>query len=64
MELVGEARNGDEAVHMCEQLHPHGVLMDLMMVGMNGAETTRAIRKKYSTIQVLILTSFFHICPQ
>ncbi|MEH1968557.1 response regulator transcription factor [Nostoc sp.] len=58
MELVGEARNGDEAVHLCEQLQPDVVLMDLMIVGMNGAEATRAIRKKYPEIQVLILTSF------
>ncbi|MBE8992591.1 response regulator transcription factor [Nostoc sp. LEGE 12450] len=58
MELVGEARNADEAVHLCEQLQPDVVLMDLMMVGTNGAEATRAIRKKYPEIQVLILTSF------
>lgn len=59
IELVGEARNGDEAVRLCEQLHPDVVLMDLMMVGMNGAEATKAIRKKYPKTQVLILTSFF-----
>ncbi|MBD2360766.1 response regulator transcription factor [Anabaena minutissima FACHB-250] len=59
IELVGEARSGDEAVRLCEQLHPDVVLMDLMMVGMNGAEATKAIRKKYPKIQVLILTSFF-----
>ena len=58
IELVGEACNGDEAVHLCEQLQPDVVLMDLMMVGMNGVEATRAIRRKYAEIQVLILTSF------
>ncbi|WP_373527738.1 response regulator [Nostoc sp.] len=58
IELVGEARNGDEAVYLCGQLQPDVVLMDLMMPGMNGGETTRAIRKKYAEIQVLILTSF------
>jgi NarL family two-component system response regulator LiaR len=59
IELVGEACNGDEAVNLCKQLQPDVVLMDLMMMGMNGVEATRAIRKQYSTIQVLILTSFF-----
>ncbi|MEA5599548.1 response regulator transcription factor [Nostoc sp. UHCC 0252] len=58
IELVGEARNGEEAVRLCEQLQPDVVLMDLMMVGMNGVDATRAIREKYSEIQVLILTSF------
>ncbi len=59
IELVGEACSGDEAVRFCEQLQPDVVLMDLMMVGMDGAETTKALRKKYPKIQVLILTSFF-----
>lgn len=58
IELVGEAGNGDEAVRLCENLQPDVVLMDLMMMGMNGAEVTRVIRKKYPKIQVLILTSF------
>ncbi|MBD2411665.1 response regulator transcription factor [Nostoc calcicola FACHB-3891] len=58
IELVGEAGNGDEAVRLCENLQPDVVLMDLMMMGMNGAEVTRVIRKKYPQIQVLILTSF------
>ena len=58
LELVGEARHGEEAVHLCEQLQPDVVLMDLLMTGMNGVEATRAIRKKFAEIQVLILTSF------
>jgi NarL family two-component system response regulator LiaR len=58
IELVGEARNGEEAVRLCEQLQPDVVLMDLIMVGMNGVEATRAICKKYPETQVLILTSF------
>ncbi|MHC0061792.1 response regulator [Nostoc sp. UIC 10890] len=58
IELVGEAGNGDEAVRLCENLQPDVVLMDLMMMGMNGAEVTKVIRKKYPEIQVLILTSF------
>lgn len=58
IELVGEAANGEEALHLCERLQPDVVLMDLMMSGMNGAETTKAMRIKYPKIQVLVLTSF------
>jgi two-component system, NarL family, response regulator LiaR len=54
LELVGEAGSGEEALHLCEELQPDLVLMDLM----NGSETTKAIKEKYPQIQVLILTSF------
>ena len=58
LELVGEAGSGEEAVRQCEQLHPDVVLMDLVMPGMDGAAATRAIRERWSDIQVLALTSF------
>lgn len=57
-ELVGEARNGEQAVLMCEQCRPDVVLMDLLMPGMDGAAATRQIREKFSTVQVIALTSF------
>jgi NarL family two-component system response regulator LiaR len=58
LELVGEASSGEEAVRRCEQLRPDVVLMDLVMPGMDGAAATRAIRERWSGIQVLALTSF------
>ena len=56
--LVGEAANGGEALTLCEQLRPDVALMDLMMPGMNGAETTRLIRSRWPEIRVIALTSF------
>ena len=58
LELVGEARGGEEAVRLCDQLRPNVVLMDLVMPGMDGAAATLAIRDRRPDIQVIALTSF------
>jgi two-component system, NarL family, response regulator LiaR len=57
-ELVGEASSGEQAIRICDQVKPDVVLMDLVMPGMDGAATTRAIREKCPSIQVIALTSF------
>jgi two-component system, NarL family, response regulator LiaR len=57
-ELVGEASSGEQAIRICDQVKPDVVLMDLVMPGMDGAATTRAIREKCPNIQVIVLTSF------
>lgn len=57
LELAGEARNGEEAIALAEQLQPDVVLMDLVMPVMDGIIATRNIRQKFSHIQVLVLTS-------
>lgn len=58
LELVGEASSGEQAVHLCGQMHPDVVLMDLVMPGMDGATATGQIREKCPDIQVIALTSF------
>lgn len=58
LELVGEARNGQEAVELCEQLQPDVILMDLVMPDLNGVDATRIIRRRWSQVQVVALTSF------
>lgn len=58
LELVGEARNGREALQMCEQLQPDVVLMDLVMPELDGTAATRIIRERWPQIQVIALTSF------
>ncbi|MEW6181479.1 MAG: response regulator transcription factor [Chloroflexota bacterium] len=57
-ELVGEARNGEQAVALVNQLQPDVVLMDLMMPVLDGAAATRRIKEKFPKIQVIALTSF------
>lgn len=58
LELAGEASNGEEALHLCEQLQPQVILMDLKMPKLDGVAATRAIKSRYPHIQVIALTSF------
>lgn len=58
LELVGEARDGREAVAECERLQPDVILMDLVLPKMSGAEATRAIRQRWPQVRVIALTSF------
>ncbi len=56
--VVGEARDGREAINQCEQLHPDVLLMDLVMPEMGGVAATRAIHQRWPQVQVIALTSF------
>jgi DNA-binding NarL/FixJ family response regulator len=58
VEVVGQARDGAEAVEMVAQHQPDLVLMDLKMPGMNGIEATRQIRTHHPSVQVLVLTTY------
>lgn len=56
IDVVGEARDGAEALTLVDRFHPHVVVMDLSMSGMDGATATKAIVAKGGDTRVLILT--------
>jgi NarL family two-component system response regulator LiaR len=58
IEVVGEAKNGEEAVAKALQLQPDVILMDLEMPIMDGIEAIRRITASRPDARVLVLTSF------
>jgi NarL family two-component system response regulator LiaR len=58
IQVVGEAKDGAEAVAQAQTLRPDVILMDLMMPRMNGIQATSEITTRQAEARVLILTSF------
>lgn len=56
IEIVGEADNGIAAITQVEALHPHVVLMDILMPQMDGVEATRHLGGYFPNTKILILT--------
>lgn len=55
-DIVGEARDGDEAIRLAEELEPEVILMDVTMPEVDGVEATRQIKQLFPDIRVVMLT--------
>lgn len=58
IEVVAQAKNGNEAISKALEKHPDVVIMDLRMPEMDGAEATVELQHRLPSAKVLVLTSF------
>ena len=58
IEVVGEAKNGIEAVQEAERTQPDVIIMDLVMPRKDGVSATREIHDRLPDTKILILTTF------
>lgn len=56
--VVGEARDGCEAVQLVKAFLPQVVVIDACMPGMDGLEATRLIKKNWPQVRVVVLTMY------
>ena len=56
VEVVGTARDGQDAVATTASVHPHVIVMDVQMPNLNGIEATRQVSQQWPEVGVLVLT--------
>ena len=58
LKIVGEAGDGQAALHAYAEHEPDVVLMDVRMAGMDGVEATWRLRERWPDARIIILTTF------
>jgi len=58
IEVVGEVKDGSEAVEQARRLKPDVILMDISMPRMNGVDATRQIKREQPEIGIVVLTMY------
>ena len=57
-DLIGEAGSGPETLTRCQEHTPDVILMDIVMPGMDGLDTARAVLAQHPDVKIIMLTSF------
>ena len=58
LDVIGEAKDGAQAVALYDELNPDLMLLDLLMPKMSGIEAIKHIKEKHPQAKILVLTSF------
>lgn len=56
-EVIGYAKDGEEAIELYKELKPDIVILDIIMPGLNGLETAEILKKQDPAVKILMLSS-------
>lgn len=56
-EVIGYAKDGEEAIELYKELKPDIVILDIIMPGLNGLETAEILKKQNPAVKILMLSS-------
>lgn len=57
-EIIGQANDGQQAVHLAQMYHPDVILLDLEMPDMDGVQVIQQINNDLPKVRVLVFTAF------
>ena len=57
LQVIGEGKNGAEALTLSDELGPDIILMDLSMPGMGGLEAIVKLQERHPQIKIMVVTS-------
>jgi DNA-binding NarL/FixJ family response regulator len=60
LQIIGEAKDGQETIELCRLQRPDLVIMELRMPRVNGFRATQTIKKERPTTKVLIVSAYEH----
>ena len=58
LEVIGEAKDGQEAIEFTQKHNPDVILLDIGLPGINGIEATRVIHKQHPEICIIGLSMY------
>jgi len=58
IKTIYECDSGEDAVQLAEKHHPHLILMDIQLKGIDGLTTTKLIRTSEPTAKIIIVTQY------
>lgn len=56
-EVIGYAKDGEEAIELYKELKPDIFILDIIMPGLNGLETAEILKKQDPAVKILMLSS-------